>query len=67
MVTWSAPARSLAMPSASKAEGVRNMVETVFLAVVFAIMWLSGSLFAEDIQAWHAAERRRHYCPVRVR
>ncbi|HVM83183.1 MAG TPA: hypothetical protein VMW18_04790 [Candidatus Binatia bacterium] len=43
------------------------MVETVFLAVVFAIMWLSGSLFAEDIQTWHAAERRRHYCPVRVR
>jgi formate hydrogenlyase subunit 4 len=42
------------------------MVEPLFLGAVFAIMWLSGSLFAEDIQAWHEAERRVERCPKRL-
>ncbi|HVO02001.1 MAG TPA: hypothetical protein VMT54_07350 [Candidatus Cybelea sp.] len=43
------------------------MVEPLFLAVVFAIVWLSGSLLAEDIRTWHATKRRLQHCPVRVR
>lgn len=40
---------------------------TVFLGMVFAIMWLSASLFAADIRNLHEEERRLARCPARVR
>ena len=43
------------------------MMEPVFLGTVFAILWLSGSLFAADIQAFTATERRLARVPVSVR
>ena len=39
----------------------------IFLGVVFAIMWLSGSLFADDLEAMRAEERRLARCPAHVR
>lgn len=43
------------------------MVEPLFFVAVAAIFLLSGSLFAHDVRAWHATERRLQRCPVRVR
>jgi len=42
------------------------MVGPFFLLAVFGIMWLSASLFAQDIQSWHDAERRLQRCPVHL-
>jgi hypothetical protein len=42
-------------------------MEPIFLGVVFAIMWLSGSLFADNLEAMRAAERRLARCPAHVR
>ena len=42
------------------------MAEPMFLTMVFAIMWLSGSLFAADLEAMRAAERRLQRCPARL-
>jgi hypothetical protein len=42
-------------------------MEPLFLAGVFAIMWLSASLFAADIEDERAAERRHARCPARIR
>jgi hypothetical protein len=39
-------------------------MEPLFLGLVFAIMWLSTSLLAEDLRSLHAAERRLARCPV---
>jgi hypothetical protein len=42
-------------------------MEPIFLGVVFAIMWLSGSLLAVDLEAMRAAERRLQRCPAHAR
>jgi hypothetical protein len=42
-------------------------MEPIFLGMVFAILWLSASLFAEDIASARATERRLQRCPVFVR
>ena len=42
-------------------------MEPVFLGMVFAIMWLSGSLFASDLENMREAERRLALCPRSVR
>jgi|APAra7269096979_1048534.scaffolds.fasta_scaffold20186_2 hypothetical protein len=42
-------------------------MEPIFLGVVFAILWLSTSLLAEDIALARATERRLARCPVTVR
>ncbi|HVT52800.1 MAG TPA: hypothetical protein VHE77_14570 [Dongiaceae bacterium] len=42
------------------------MVGPLFLGAIFAIMWLSGSLLAQDIRAYHEAELRVRRCPKRL-
>ena len=42
-------------------------MEPLFLGMAFAVMWLSASLFAADLQTLRATERRLQSCPVRVR
>jgi hypothetical protein len=42
-------------------------MEPIFLGMVFAILWLSASLLAEDIESLNAAERRLALCPVHAR
>jgi hypothetical protein len=42
-------------------------MEPMFLAMVFAIMWLSASLFAADLETLRATERRLERCPARIR
>lgn len=42
-------------------------MEPVFIAVVMGILFLSGSLLAEDVRSLHAAERRRRLCPAYAR
>ena len=39
-------------------------MEPIFLSMMFAIIWLSSSLLAEDIARLHATERRLARCPV---
>jgi hypothetical protein len=39
-------------------------MEPIFLALVFAIMWLSASLLAADIESLNATERRLAVCPA---
>ena len=38
-------------------------MEPIFLGAVFAIMWLSASLLADDLETIRAAERRLAFCP----
>jgi hypothetical protein len=38
-------------------------MEPIFLGAVFAIMWLSGSLLADDLETIRAAEHRLAACP----
>jgi hypothetical protein len=42
-------------------------MEPIFLGMMFAILWLSASLLAEDIASLRAAEHRLKRCPVFVR
>lgn len=42
------------------------MAGPLFLGAIFAIMWLSGSLLARDIRAYHEAELRMRRCPKRL-
>jgi hypothetical protein len=42
-------------------------MEPIFLAAVFAIVWLSASLFAADLETLRAEERRLARCPARIR
>jgi hypothetical protein len=42
------------------------MIGPLFIGAIFAILLLSGSLFVEDIRAWHDAERRVARCPKRL-
>jgi hypothetical protein len=42
------------------------MVGPLFLIGIFAIMWLSGSLLAQDLRAYHEAELRMRRCPKRL-
>lgn len=42
-------------------------MEPIFLGLVFAIMWLSTSLLAEDIARHRATERRLARCPAHIR
>ena len=44
-----------------------DIMEPVFLVMVFAIMWLAGSLFAADLENLRAAERRLALCPDSIR
>jgi hypothetical protein len=46
---------------------MEEVMEPVFLGMVFAIMWLSASLFAAEVKNLRAAERRHARCPIRVR
>jgi hypothetical protein len=39
----------------------------MFLTAVFLIVWLAGSLFAEDIKKLRATERRLARVPVTLR
>ncbi len=41
-------------------------MEPIFLGTVFAILWLSASLLAADIESLNATERRLALCPVHV-
>jgi hypothetical protein len=41
-------------------------VGPLFSVTILAIMWLSGSLLAQDIRAYHAAELRIRRCPKRL-
>jgi len=38
-------------------------MEPIFLGAIFAIMWLSASLLADDLETMRAAERRLMLCP----
>jgi len=42
----------------------RRIMEPIFLGAVFAILWLSGSLLAQDLATLRAAERRLAVCPA---
>ena len=42
-------------------------MEPVFLGIVFAIMWLSASLLAADLENLRAAERRLALWPAHAR
>ncbi|GAB2176314.1 hypothetical protein DLREEDagr8_18720 [Dongia sp. agr-C8] len=42
----------------------RRIMEPIFLAAVFAIMWLSSSLLADDLESLRAAELRLARCPA---
>ena len=42
-------------------------MEPIFLSVVFAIMWLSTSLLADDLATLRATERRLALCPADAR
>jgi len=42
------------------------MAGPLFLGAIFAIMWLAGSLLAQDVRAYHAAELRMRRCPKRL-
>lgn len=44
-----------------------GFMEPIFLATVFAIIWLSASLFAEDLETLRDTERRLERCPARIR
>lgn len=39
-------------------------MEPIFLGTVFAIMWLSSTLLADDLENLHAAELRLARCPA---
>jgi hypothetical protein len=39
-------------------------MEPIFLGAVFAIMWLSSSLLAGDLETLRATERRLALCPA---
>ncbi|WP_395020572.1 hypothetical protein [Dongia sp.] len=38
-------------------------MEPIFLGAVFAIMWLSSSLLADDLESLRATEQRLARCP----
>jgi hypothetical protein len=42
-------------------------MEPIFLGMVFAILWLSASLLATDIESLNATERRLALCPAHAR
>ena len=42
-------------------------MDPIFLGLIFAITWLSASLFATDIQNLQDAERRLALCPASAR
>jgi hypothetical protein len=42
-------------------------MEPIFLGAVFAILWLSSSLLADDLETLRATERRLQRCPAHVR
>jgi hypothetical protein len=44
--------------------GWRLIMEPIFLGAVFAIMWLSSSLLADNLESLRAAEQRLARCPV---
>jgi hypothetical protein len=39
-------------------------MEPIFLGMVFAIIWLSSSLLADDLESLRAAELRLARCPA---
>jgi hypothetical protein len=39
-------------------------MEPIFLGMVFAIMWLSSTLLADDLESLRAAEHRLARCPA---
>jgi hypothetical protein len=39
-------------------------MEPIFLGAVFAIMWLSATLLAADLETLRAAEQRLALCPA---
>jgi hypothetical protein len=59
----SAPLRRRRVVSTLEAD----IMEPVFLGIVFAIMWLSASLLAADLENLRAAERRLALCPAHAR
>ena len=58
--------RSFVAPNGSNRLEHIVMVGPLFLGAIFAIMWLSGSLLAHDIRAYHDAELRMRRCPKRL-
>ena len=41
-------------------------MDPIFLGMVFAIMWLSSTLLADDLESLRAAEHRLARCPARI-
>jgi hypothetical protein len=44
----------------------RRTMAQLFLSAILGILWLSGTLLAHDIRAYHAAELRLRRCPKRI-
>jgi len=58
--------RSRVAPERSNRLEHITMAGPLFLVGIFAIMWLSASLLAHDIRAYHDAELRIRRCPKRL-